>query len=257
MENMENMLKAANSFNQTYAWCSTAWNAKKFFFGQTQKQSGRIFCCNIGSYLKDNDPYAHTGNYNAVVFPNGTLVNPSAGGLLQWKFYECPRCPAGQFTDSLNLAESCKTCPRNTIAPSKGLNSCGSCKLGKFSNNGLECESCDAGMYTLVGLEATECVVCSKGRFLIDGKKNQCKDCPFGWFNSDSGSSWCSNCLLGKYGGPSGKMYYCDWLVLVVLFLILTCHTFFAFTFTFSRHMLGLCAWHLPRFFGTKRLQKM
>ena len=42
---------------------------------------------------------------------------------------------------------------------------------------------------------------------------------------------------------------------LYFLIYLHTVHTFF--TFTFSRHMLGLCAGHIPRFFGTKKLQKM
>ena len=81
----------------------------------SKAKSGRIICCNAGSYFNNFDPYEYTGNYPLLA----SHMNPASWTLVDAD--ACPKCPAGQYTDSTNLATTCQQCLRNRIALGEGL----------------------------------------------------------------------------------------------------------------------------------------
>jgi hypothetical protein len=142
------MFAGSNAFNQG-TWCSPSWNkqAALVVLPNTNQLRNRILCCDPGSSLNGADPLAKTG------------IPPDAS----WTLQTCPECPAGQYTDSLNLNAFCTQCPRNEIAPVEGLSKCGECSPETFSNNGITCEICPAGKKTSKGADTTTCAPCLPG----------------------------------------------------------------------------------------------
>jgi surface protein len=191
---MVNMLEGASDFSQNYAWCNPIWQPFQSNFDASGAKSGRVICCNPGSYVSDIDPYGYTG-----AFPGGS----GAGAWTLADSSACPKCPAGQYTDVLNLNASCKTCERNQIAPGDGLTDCSDCPNGKFSNDGINCETCPAGFETLVptnvpsnslaGTHNTTCEPCQDGKFSTTG--NACNECPTGWYQEEDGKPFCLPCI--------------------------------------------------------------
>ena len=164
------------------AWCSSSWLGA---LGITPvKLTGlpvgnRVFCCVAGSYLKDLDPLLEST--------------------------QCLKCPIGQHTDDVNLATSCVSCPRDTIAPIEGLNGCGNCPEKKFSNDGINCKNCAAGMFTSIGSSNTTCVPCPTGKYQEVGTENSCKECSKGEYQSETAKPFCLPCVPGKYQAANGQ----------------------------------------------------
>ena len=137
---MEYTLKGATAFNKK-AWCTPSWNNVAAMYALTCAVSGRVFCCNAGTYLHNLDPYAYTGKFPIAPSTDDIVSgdNPSTGGPGTWTMASpaaCLKCPAGQYTDGLNLATTCTACAKNKIAPQAGSTACGACNVadGAWSN---------------------------------------------------------------------------------------------------------------------------
>ena len=171
MTNEEEWHVYAGKFKQG-AWCSSSWIGALGMLKLAGLPVGnRVFCCAIGFYLKDRDPLLEST--------------------------QCLKCPMGQYTDNMNLATSCVSCPRDTIAPVKGLNGCGNCPEKKFSNDGINCQQCSTGEFKSVGVTRTECINCPKGKFQDEKltARDQCIECPKGWYQGEESKPYCLPCI--------------------------------------------------------------
>jgi hypothetical protein len=175
----ENMFFETNAFNQG-TWCNPSWNkqAAVVDLPNTNQLRNRIFCCDPGSSLNGTDPLAKTG--------------------ASWTLQTCPECPAGQYTDSLNLNVFCTRCPRNEIAPVDGLSKCGPCQGGAFSNDGIACEICPAGKKTSKGADTTTCAPCHSGFYQDMAGNTTCAQCPSGYVQNEDNKPFCLPCIPGK-----------------------------------------------------------
>jgi surface protein len=205
LEMMNQMMFGVATFSKIM--CSEVWLAKQALVGASNggpgmmAASSRVFCCEAGSFLENKNPSTFTGSFT-YDDNNGETVDTRV-----WAVHtvnDCPKCPAGQYTGSYNLAATCQQCPRDTNAPTAGLTACAICSDGTFSNDGLSCSTCGAGKFTSSGTSTTTCDACVSGKFQEDGTKDQCFDCPSGWYQADVEKPFCLPCIR-KY---PGYIYY-------------------------------------------------
>ena len=197
LRQVNSMFDGASSFNKIL--CSQTWMERKSIAVPSQMGPGmsasksRIFCCNAGSYASNKDPSTFTGGFT-YDNNNGESTDARVWTELT-KADDCPKCPAGQYTDSVNIAATCQQCPRNTVAPTEGLLNCAICTNGAFSNDGLSCTTCGAGTFTSVGTDITLCDNCTKGKYQDIGIRDKCFGCPLGWYQKDEQKPYCLPCI--------------------------------------------------------------
>ena len=96
-------------------WCSFSWNQHRDVL--SLPPGNRVFCCNPGRFLNDSDPLAKV---------NGSWTFPNAEA--------CPKCPVGQYTDTLNLNTQCTPAARDEFVPAQGMNSASKCSDKSYTN---------------------------------------------------------------------------------------------------------------------------
>ena len=175
----ELVFQNAGAFKQTL--CSSTWVEAKGTFGASLSLHSRILCCKAGSYLLNSNTLGKSSDGSWTVADNNA----------------CDTCPAGQYTEELNIKTSCTTCSRNTIAPAKGLTSCADCNTPHFSNGGINCDICGAGTITTIGVTETQCDPCDAGLYQEGVGKSTCNKCLVGWNQKDSGKAFCLPCAPG------------------------------------------------------------
>jgi len=87
----------------------------------------------------------------------------------------------------------CKACSAGYYSPSNGMESCGACPSGRFTDS-LEQSTCKGGE------------LCPTGKWLEGGLTSQhnCKECDVNKYSDTEGSLSCKNCPNGKYGEKNG-----------------------------------------------------
>ena len=184
---LESVFDYAVAFEQTL--CSSTWLIAKGLFLASAKNS-RVLCCDAGSYLLDSNTLAID-----LLAVKANPWDPPIWAIADENI--CAACPTGQYTEDINLQTSCTTCPRNTIAPEKGLPNCANCKDPKFSNDGINCEICGAGTFTSIDVNKTQCEPCDAGLYQELVGNSTCNNCPAGWNQKDPGQPFCLPCAPG------------------------------------------------------------
>jgi hypothetical protein len=145
------MMSGTTNFDQG-AWCSASWN--KFAGTLSMTGQNRVFCCNPGRFLNKSNPLAiQTGG-------SWTLTDGNS----------CSKCPKGQYTDILNLNNSCIPADRDTFVPAEGMTVPTDCPKNSFTNPPITtlCEICPAGYKMINGTTETTCVECDAGQYQKD-----------------------------------------------------------------------------------------
>lgn len=126
------------------------------------------------------------------------------------KVQECLRCPINMW--SIEGADDCKLCPKNSLGPgATGLSGC-RC-AGGMELRGQECVSCVAGKYSPPGDNI--CLLCANGTFSQAPGASVCLSCGTSGV-SLSGTTSCTSCVLGTIPSrnrtvcvPCPAGYYC------------------------------------------------
>jgi hypothetical protein len=84
-----------------------------------------------------------------------------------WKIFKASFsfCPAGSFSDGIELNSFCKKCIPGKFSVDEGRLSCVECQSGSYNpiTGSSTCKECSVGLIALSG--ADECITCSRGRY--------------------------------------------------------------------------------------------
>jgi hypothetical protein len=106
------------------------------------------------------------------------------------------KCLPGNYGKAGSITSSdatCKSCSAGYYSPSNGMESCGACPSGRFTDS-LTQSTCKGGD------------LCPIGKWLERGltSKHDCKECDTNKYSDTAGSLSCKNCPNGKYGEKNG-----------------------------------------------------
>ena len=106
------------------------------------------------------------------------------------------KCQPGKYGNvgSISVNDiNCKECDAGYYSPSNGMESCGACPSGRFTDS-LAQSTCKGDK------------ICPAGKWLEGGVTSQqhCKECAVNKYTDVGGSFSCKNCPKGKYGEKNG-----------------------------------------------------
>ncbi|GMH59843.1 hypothetical protein TL16_g02912 [Triparma laevis f. inornata] len=169
---------------------------------------------------------------------SSACLDCSAGKYSSAGSNSCSFCALGKYSSS-PAAHACVTCGAGKYS-GVGTSECSSCAAGKYlsdsSNDASkhdsdgDCAECEAGKSTNGTTAATECAVCSSGKYqnlvaqqncvncatgkylqddginadLHDNASQDCEDCTAGQY-SEAGAAACSDCSAGKHSISAGS----------------------------------------------------
>ena len=182
------VFNGATAFKQVL--CSASWQKSKGSFTGSQSPHSRVICCSAGwKSLNNAAELLEKGSDHSWSSPKWTVTDENA----------CAPCPAGQYTDKLNLNTQCTPAKRDYFVPAKGLPSETKCSNNSFTNprnppNSILCKICPAGTKMIRGTHLTTCEDCDAGKFQKDSGKEECNNCPRGWYQKDKKKPFCLPC---------------------------------------------------------------
>eukprot|EP00946_MAST-07B_sp_MAST-7B-sp1_P001734 g1734.t1 len=120
---------------------------------------------------------------------------------------ECEKCRPGHYQgNDYTQTKSCYRCPRDTVSLLHGASNCSVCSRGRFSNDGEKCLSCISGKKQVDAATSSYCLNCTIGRYQPGEGMHTCLGCNKGQYQDQEAKQFClPACPAGRYQPGAGK----------------------------------------------------